>query len=388
MTEPRRRFGRAWRVLRKGTEATLVEPDALEPRRNVARPPDSEVMNSYWLSGVRLGGEVPPSYLLNLMQLRRQVAAVRRIPGSERHPLRQQTRKLRNYRLAASHGVSVPDILAVWPSAREIDVRGLPDRFVLKGDGGAGSAGVLPLHRVASDEYQVVSTERRMTGRQIAEFLEQRPGVRPPFFAEEMLPGGGPHGLPDDLKVFACYGEVVHIMIRRVAVHGDLRRTSYRYIDAGGEDLGPDITVGQVIDQSIPPPADLEGVVEVSRHLSRAAALPFVRVDLFETERGIVLGELTRGPGGPQIYRQDHDRRLGAAWDAARFRLDVDVQAGRPLHVLHGLHQAPNLYPAGHPSWTERDGWAVVRAPCEEWCLPTDPAVAEPRPGTPHGVVG
>ena len=82
-----------------------------------------------------------------------------------------------------------------------------------------------------------------------------------------------------------------------------------------------------------------------------------------------MLGELTRTPGGKQLYRADHDRALGELWADARRRLDVDIQAGRPPFTLHGSHDAPLLYPPSHPSHGEGSGhWTVHREPCGRWC--------------------
>src|SRR5690606_3776057 len=101
------------------------------------------------------------------------------------------------------HGVPVPDVLRVWPSTEEMSFDGLPDGFVVKSDGGAGSHGVLPLRRVGDDDFQTLDGELTLTAGQVrehfAERVEQR-RISGPFFAEAVLrqPGGGP--IPDDIK--------------------------------------------------------------------------------------------------------------------------------------------------------------------------------------------
>lgn len=314
-----------------------------------------------------------PSFRRQLITLRRTSTDLRTLDPGLHHPLRHLPFKLRNYRLAASHGFAVPEVLATWTEPEQIDLSGLPDAFVLKSDGGAGSHGVLPLHRIGTDSFMTADRERRLTADEIREHFGSRSGQRRisgPFFAEGFLhqSGGGP--IPDDIKVYTTYGEVQQVLLRRVDRHGDLSRTRRRYVRADGTDLGA-LILGENLDPSVPVPIVLPQIVDLAAHLSRAVGLPFVRVDVYDTDQGIVVGELTRGPGGLQMTRADHDEAMGLAWERAAYRLDLDVLAGRPPGVLHGPHHAPNPYPAGHVSRSTAPGpWAPVVRPCEEWCLP------------------
>jgi hypothetical protein len=317
-----------------------------------------------------------PSFRRSLLTLRRTSVDLRAIDTELRHPLRQVPFKLRNYRFAASHGVPVPTVLRTWSRPEQITVEGLPEGFVIKSDGGAGSHGVLPLRRAGENRLETVDGERVLTADEVREHFVSRTADRRisgPFFAEELLrqPGGGP--IPDDIKVYTAHGEVLQVLLRRVGRHGDLHSLARRYVTADGADLG-DVLVGAPVDHDVPVPESLPRVVEIARHLSRAVGLPFVRVDLYDTDRGVVLGEVTRAPGGAQLVRPDHDEAMGRAWEAAAYRLDLDLLAGRPAGVLHGDHPAPNLYPAGHVSRSDEPGaWEPTVVSCDEWCSPRLP---------------
>jgi hypothetical protein len=310
-----------------------------------------------------------PSFRRRIHDLRRGVEDLRALDPEAAHPLLQVARKLRNHRLAASHGVRTPRVLAVWEGADQLDLDGLPDEFVLKSDGGAGGRGVLPLRRLGPDSFGPVGggPEDVLTREQIVGRYRAARSVEGPVFAEELLRRPGREGLPDDIKIYTFYGKVGQVLLRRMPVHADLRAARYRFLDGTGEDLGPRASLTHRIDPAILPPEQLETYLDVARHLSRAMALPFVRVDLYETGDGPVFGELTRGPGGPQRYRPDHDEAMGLMWEQAQRRLDLDVVAGRPLANLHGNRPTTSLYPVGHPSVAAR--WPVVTAPCEQWCL-------------------
>lgn len=312
----------------------------------------------------------PPSFRRHLLDLRRGTRQLSTLDRGARHPLRRIPRKLRNYRLASSHLVSVPNVLGVWGDLDELDLRGMPEAFVLKSDRGAGGRGVLPLRRVDDGSFQMVGGVQTFTQDEIIEYLRHR-SLGGPFFAEEILvqPGGGE--LPEDIKFYMFYGEVGHVMLRRMPQHADLRQARFRFLDEAGVDLADDVAPERRIDTTIQPPEHLSDYLDIARHLSRAVALPFVRVDLYDTTRGPVFGELTRGPGGKQLFREDHDRHLGRLWDLAQFRLDLDVVAGRPLRNLHGEHPAPSLYPTGYepPGEQHGGGEQSVLVPCRTCCV-------------------
>lgn len=313
----------------------------------------------------------PPSFRRNLLELRRNIDVLRPHDPEAFHPALQIPRKLRNYRLAASHGVAVPDILGVWARARDIDLSDLPEVFVLKSDVGAGGNGVFPLRRVEADRYAVIGGDEVLSTADLQERLTTRKSAGAPSFAERFLQQRVPaEEIPDDVKIYAHYGQVTMVMVRQMPVHANLDHARYRYTDARGQDLGEDVAPGARVDLSIPLPEPLGDFIHVAEHLSKALAVPFIRVDIYDTVDGPVLGELTRAPGGKQRYRRDHDIAMGRAWDEARWRLDLDVIDGRPLRNLHGLHPAPNHYPEGHRSRQEDPrGWEIVTADCAQWCF-------------------
>lgn len=309
-----------------------------------------------------------PSFSRQLFELRRGTAELRPLDPDKRHPLRQMPFKLRNYRLAASHGTLVPEVYDIWSNAAEIDLGALPDTFVVKSDQGAGSHGVLPLRRTGDDAYTVAGGSTVLSGVDVRHRLGSRPSLTGPYFAEEMLVQDGGGSIPDDIKVYAAYGEILQVLLRRVDTHGDLSRTRFRYVDATGRALGQ-VMPGVSEDLSIPVPERLDEMMEIARHLSRSVALSFVRVDLYDTSRGIVFGELTRCPGERKVYYAKHDAAMGLVWGQARWRLELDILRGRPPQVIYGPHSAPNPYPADHVSASEEAGtWAPQVYDCDQWC--------------------
>ncbi len=166
---------------------------------------------------------------------------------------------------------------------------------------------------------------------------------------------------------------MLQVLLRRVGEHGRNDSITYKYVTGTGQNLG-EITNTRKIDASIPVPPTLPTMVRIARHLSRAIGVPFCRVDLYDTTRGVVLGEITRTPGGAQTYVLDHDRMMGEQFLLAQAEFELDLINGRPLAMLHGPHPAPNHYPAEHPARETPDSplWRMHVVPCEEWCNKTE----------------
>lgn len=236
--------------------------------------------------------------------------------------------------LMASHGVPVPEMLGHWDDAGNIVWADLPDRFVVKGAHGAASRGVLPLERVGTDAWRVLTHEEELTSTELLERMrsvEASGHDRPPYIAEGFLPPlNGRTEVPTDLKVYAFYGDVAMIALREVDLHGTSSAVRFRFVDTEGRDL-LDVTTGYVLDRTIPLPVDMESVVAVASQVSRIARIPFVRVDLFESADGVVLGEITPTPGNKQWFGEDLDESLGRRWEEAQARLFQDVAAGMPV---------------------------------------------------------
>ncbi|HEY9468215.1 MAG TPA: ATP-grasp fold amidoligase family protein [Propionibacteriaceae bacterium] len=290
-----------------------------------------------------------PSFHRELQSLKNYGIAMAQADPESTHPMRQLSYKLAIYEFAASHGVASPQVFATWRSLADIDLDGLPEQFVLKSDGGAASHGVLPLRRLSPGRFVTVDGAQQFTSSEVVDHFARAAHEKKVwgiYFAEQFLeqPSGG--FIPDDVKIYVAYGRVLQVLLRRVAEHGRDSSVTYKYVTAQGDDLGP-ITTTRIIDPTIPVPESLPRMVETAKHLSMAVGLPFCRVDLYDTTRGVVLGEITRTPGGAQTYVLGHDRWMGEQWLLARGELELDILNGRPFAMLYGEVPAPGPNPTG-----------------------------------------
>lgn len=277
-----------------------------------------------------------PSWHGRVMEQARVGRLLDEIDTRAEYPRRRLLEKLHNYELARSYGVSTPRVVGIWEQLEEVPWDTLPERFVLKSNRGFSGRGVLPLQR-HDGAFRMIDSHRKMTVRAIESHYQQARAVAGPFFVEELLPGTAAV-LPDDIKIYAFYGQVADVLLRRVGQHGDTGSISYRFVDADGQELGK-VREGHRYDFTIEPPQDLALMVEMARELSLAVPVPFVRVDLYQVPGGVVLGELTPLPGSSETLTREHDRALGAMYDDAEARLLLDLTHGRPFTVTHGPHE-------------------------------------------------
>lgn len=288
-------------------------------------------------------------------------------------PMAQIPYKLRNYSLAQSHGVRTPRISGVWSIPEEVNLSAVTaERIVLKGDGGHSAQGVFPLERV-NDGWRSLDGAIRFNGDvPPPEVLGPLSRARAPFFAEEFLESPSGWAIPEDVKLYCAYGEVLQVYVMRSSSDGSMERETFssRFFDAHGESFG-EIRRGLRYDTGIEAPSQLPELVEAARHLSRAVGLPFIRVDMYATRTGPVLGELTSVPsGGQQSYTQGHDQLMGQAWVDADAALERDLMLGRPFGTLYGDAEYTWMYPEAPDKTSKQypDNWSRRRVRCSEWC--------------------
>ncbi|EXF24443.1 hypothetical protein BG28_05340 [Nesterenkonia sp. AN1] len=286
-------------------------------------------------------------------------------------PLAQVSYKLRSYALADSLGIATPEIYRVWHSLEDIDFSDLTvQRFVLKADRGHSGMAVIPLTRTGTGWQTLTGKEQLTESRPSERMLTRLEQGGGPYFAEEFLESASNATIPEDIKVYTAYGQVLHVLVMSTEGVQVMNRKTFKrkYFGPDGGDLGP-ILPGANYGPDIPVPVGWNGLLEAAEKMSIAAGIPFVRVDLYATSRGPVLGELTPAPGGKQTYSLDHDAQLGAAWNNAEVRLHRDIARGRPPGTIFGAQPYTWWYPES-PLESHPSAWPRRRADARRWFTP------------------
>jgi len=187
------------------------------------------------------------------------------------------------------------------------------ERCVAKPTTGAGAIGVMALQRSGKVWRELLRGKRYDVGsiNSMTEAIaEQYPSWADTWIVEEMLIGPDGKQVADEFQVH-IFGEVVPFVRQRRAGPP----LAYRYWSPDGacmtDDLGKtDLPMSKTMSR----PADLGPFVaealKVSAEFNEAN---FVRVDVYDTNRGPRIGEVNGWVGTPQ-YTPEWDRRLGQLW--------------------------------------------------------------------------
>lgn len=278
-----------------------------------------------------------PSYALAARLHRRANTTGVNTREGFREPILDLYTKTAGRAFAEAHGIAIPAELGRWPDPGAVDWDALPDRFVLKSSRGGGGISVFPLERT-QDGYVDRMLDEPVTAQEVTDKLWKKHQETSVYIAEEFLQakGGEPGQMPHDIKVFCFYGEPAFIEVRT----GDwsrARETEQRlrtFLPDGTEltHVRALISTGE----DVVAPEDFDGVVRAARTLSQAIRRPIQRIDFYETDRGIVFGEITQNPGRPPSLVPEWDQRLGEIYENAYARLLADLVAEGALHVEYG----------------------------------------------------
>lgn len=184
---------------------------------------------------------------------------------------------------------SVAKTLHYTTSAADAFFEGVVPRCVIKGTHGSGMTILVSEPRMLTAEEKA-SLHEWLT---VDYFWGSRePAYRhltPSIIAEEFLPCG--NLVPDDYKLFCFRGHVAFIQ-HDADRYRDHKRCLY---SPEWKRMNVSKGFGASYEADAPPPQDLAAMIELGQILSREH--DFVRVDLYQTDKGVYFGELTFFPG-------------------------------------------------------------------------------------------
>lgn len=209
--------------------------------------------------------------------------------------------RVRDYAASCGLGDICVPVLGVWKDPEEIDFEKLPEQFVLKTNHGCGT-------NIICKDKSELDIEKART--QLAKWLKIDYGklynekhysrIERCIIAEEYLPALGLW--QTDYKLQCINGNVYSILIcadRDDSGHAKLFSydTEWNRIDLlNGE--------AETMDREFQKPQNLSRMIESARILSKP--FPYVRVDFYEVDGKLYLGELTFTPyGNLMTYYKD-----------------------------------------------------------------------------------
>jgi hypothetical protein len=265
-----------------------------------------------------------PSYFAKMAERKRLAEQVRTLRGaiSIDSPIYPMETKIGQKEIAKKAGIKFAAIIqGPFDSVSQFDLDSLPHRFVIKPIVGSGANGVFLLEK--KNDGLIDALSGRTYPANLTSLLDA--GLSKfegcPLIAEELIDFAGRPSM--NWKAFCFFGEVAFFR------EGDPSQSDkpYKLISPDGNDLGPIDNLGFRYDSKLPLPNDLSSLVAAAQKVSMFIMTPFVRVDLYESDDGVSLGEITLRPSSLwkkkhlQRFTPEWDRRLGQMWEDAQARL-------------------------------------------------------------------
>lgn len=236
---------------------------------------------------------------------------------------------------AKSIGVKTSNIFYVGEFAG-LDFDKLPDAFVIKPSYASTSVGVFLLRKESEDSFYDLVADKSIT----KEFLEdQYSELSEKYYkdpsvgmvqVEELLTSPDGSFPPPDIRAYMFQGECGVIIVedhiagpaRATYFNGDFSKmldVAHRYSVAKGAEQ-----LESIVDRE--PPSNADVILNVVKRISVAIPSAFCRVDVYNTQKGVILGEVTFYPGtfyykNRKVMSQPEAERLGKLWAQAEARL-------------------------------------------------------------------
>jgi len=214
----------------------------------------------------------------------------------------------------------------------------LPGRFALKPNFASTSIGVLLLENAGAERFDNLVSGERVHREEIVnacrtvakKYFSEENLAHATFVVEELLEGLDGASPPADVRCYAFQGEIGMILMEH-HISGPANAMYFDHNFQPFEDLEERYGVHPAVDhleRIVPalPPSNASDILQVARRISTAIPSAFCRIDLYNTPRGIILGELTFFPGtfyykNRKIMHEMESARLGRMWDAALERM-------------------------------------------------------------------
>lgn len=227
--------------------------------------------------------------------------------------------KLGTRRLLKALDAPVPGEFRELGSIADITAETLARPTVVKPVQGSNNRGVFPLRPVAPGRWHDLEHDVELSLERVREELSRalvQHSLADRWIGEELLRGTDGATI-DDAKFLMFRGRVGAAFVRRNPAH------TFTWFDEAWNPIVSGIRQ-HPRDPSVGPPSQRAELTDLAVRISRALPLPFVRVDMYSTSRGPVVGELTPYPGWAHDVDTELDIKLGILYERAESELIAD----------------------------------------------------------------
>lgn len=188
-------------------------------------------------------------------------------------------------------------LIGFWEDPSDIDFDKLPNQFVLKCNHSCGmNVVVYDKNTVNTDDICKQLKEWLQMKHPI--FFERHYGyIKPMIICEALIPNNGDGFFPTDYKIHCAHGKPIYI---QCCVERNNESSGKRVIyDCDWNKLPFVLNESHYTDDDIERPKYLDEMLRVASILSKD--LNYARIDLYETDKGVLFGEITLTPMGGML---------------------------------------------------------------------------------------
>lgn len=261
----------------------------------------------------------------------------RRVNGEEDNIPNEIEDKVLVRKFADFIGVITPEIIQV-DTLSNIDIHKLPKSFVLKPTFASTSIGVKLLEKEGNGKLKNLITNETVTWESITNecilvsnrFFPDNPNDAL-YLVEELIYDHDHNTPPQDIRFYCFQGEVGLILKENHLIG---TKSQVMYFDGNFLPFpDPKLLYGvapnasnleEIIESEVP--KNWLKLLNVAKRISVAVPTPFARIDLYDTPKGVYLGEITLTPGtfyykNRKIISTSENYRLGRMWLDSRQRM-------------------------------------------------------------------
>ena len=220
----------------------------------------------------------------------------------------------RDYVQSTGAPVALPQLFWRTDDPRDVPFEALPEAFVAKPNHGSGWVSIVR-DKSSLDRDQFIATCQLWLQTNYYALTREKiyQAIKPTILIEELLEES-PGVLAFDYKFFVFESKVQYVTVTTDRFD-DHHLTMF---DRDWRPVPVEIYGMTTHDHECPRPPHLAAMIEIAERL--AGGLDFVRVDLYDTPKGIYFGEMTFSPwsGMTPFTPVSFDYQLGALWPGPR----------------------------------------------------------------------
>lgn len=206
----------------------------------------------------------------------------------------------------------VPDIYYVG-DILNCDMSKLPKNYVIKPRCMCNGKGIL----FVQNNYNI-TTKKIIDVNQIRHYytnFKSNRGMGNHVIIEEFLLDKNNIPIKDDYKFFVFDGEVKNITYIKNMNNKDHKKYDH---DKDWNRVKIHVNGSADINEKVDKPNNLDEMIELAEKMGKFyhefIGIPFVRVDIYDTNKGVIFGEYTGGPNGGRKITQEYQKKFGEYW--------------------------------------------------------------------------